>query len=894
MSESITRETARADIASLVAKYVATPKKTRDAYSEQQTREYFILPLFRALGWDTQNPSEFSAEESIAGKFADFGFYLGGIPIFYLETKRVRVELDNDALKQAISYAYNRGITWAVLTNFDQLVVLNAEWDVNDLSGARFLTLGHADYAESGFDDLWLLSKPAMQTTPRPVDLRAERYGKKTRRAPVTEQLFKNLSAWRDDLFRSIYFMQDTLWATDAGRVDNAVQKLIDRLIFIRSMEDRGIEAPLLQPLVRQHKAAAIYPNLLKLFRQLDGTYNSNLFAAGDIDLFTLHDPGLVTEIIDGLYAVQKGFVRYQFDAIKADVLGAVYEQYLAYKAQDADGKKALDTRKTIKRKSQGIYYTPQYIVRYIVRATVGRALAAGADARTLRILDPACGSGSFLIEAFDVLDKHFERLEPHIPAAERRQRIVRENLYGVDLDDQAVEVTRLNLALRAAVDRRKLPMLAHIQRGNSLVDDPAVAGDAAFKWDERFPEVMDAGGFDVVIGNPPYGAEILSSSLDYFKHNYGEHAGTFDTYELFLSKSKGLLTSQGNLGMIIPSSWLSGERFVPSRRALVDELTPSVILALPFDVFKSAYVDTAIVVFSREKQQDATCTIHYFPKKEILEKIPDKIGVQVSVAQIRSDRDCRLITIYAQENQPLWLKLQSDKSKLGDYFNIQRGVQPYSRSKHSEAEIKQRFLHATKPISPNHMPELQGSELSRYFISPNRASYLEYSDRIASTRPKSLFEGARIVLRRLLTRKFRLQASFTDETLITTDNVLNIVPKSKDTNPLYYLGILNSTLMSWFYVNTSLVAQKDDFPQVHISALKNLPLPTSEKARHDRIVERVTRLIALNARHADAATPPSEREALTDQIAALDRTIDADVYALYGLTDDEIALVTG
>jgi SAM-dependent methyltransferase len=596
------RHAIRQAIRPLAARYAASPKSKRAAYSEQETREYFILPLMRALGWDTENPYEFSAEESIAGKYADFGFYLNGVPVFYLATKRVRADLDDDAMKQAISYAYNRGIAWAILTNFEQLIVLNAERDFEKIADAKFITLTYDQYAESGFDDLWLLSKPALSQSPRPLNQRAERYGKIPARIPVTDQLYKSLSTWRDDLFRSIYKMGDTLWSRDPARVDNAVQKLLDRLIFIRSMEDRGIESPILQPLVRQtrgrDKNVRIYADLQKQFSELNGIYNSNLFAPGDIDLLTLHDPDLIVEIINGLYAVQSGYVRYQFDAIRADVLGAVYEQYLAYKAQDAEGKRALDTRKSVKRKTQGIYYTPQYIVRYIVRATLGRLLDAGADAAQLRVLDPACGSGSFLIEAFDWFDAHYKRLDPAEPASERGQRILRHNLYGVDLDPQAVEVTRLNLALRAATAREKLPMLGHIQCGDSLVDDPAAAGDAAFRWDEHFPAVMAAGGFDAVIGNPPYVRQesLTAAFKQHAAAHYQTHAGSADLYVYFFERAAALLRPGGAFGMIAPNKWLRAG-YGKGLRAFLAPRVTEVIDFGDLPVFKDATTYPCIVI---------------------------------------------------------------------------------------------------------------------------------------------------------------------------------------------------------------------------------------------------------------------------------------------------------
>ena len=542
------KEAAREAVAALVEKFRSTPKAERDAYNEDETRHFFILPLFRALGWDTSSPADMSAEEQISRGFVDFGFYLNGVPAFYLETKRVREDLEKDEfIRQAVNYAYLKGVTWAVLTDFEGLHIYNAEWETNIPAQARYLMLGWEEYAEGDFNDLWLLSKPAMQE--RLLDKAATKHGKKARRAPVTELLFKNMTDWRGQLFNQLRFLSGQIWGANVREIDNAVQRLLDRLIFLRTVEDRGLEPPRLKEIVRQNEKSPgkIWPKLLELFTEMNEVYNSNLFAPAQLDLLNLHDPDLIRGIINDLY--KYAGVEFDFNAISADVLGAVYEQYLGFRALDLESRDEMKGKQE-KRKKQGIYYTPQYIVRYIVQQTVGRLLEDGADPHALRIVDPACGSGSFLIEAFDVLDRWLATHEKHIPAGERRRRILTENLYGVDLDEQAVEVTRLNLLLRASLERGKLPLLTNIQRGNSLIEDPAVAGEAAFVWETAFPEVFAAGGFDAVIGNPPYGARLSDIESAHIKEVFAARTSAFDTYELFIVKASDLLGRVCKLGM--------------------------------------------------------------------------------------------------------------------------------------------------------------------------------------------------------------------------------------------------------------------------------------------------------------------------------------------------------
>jgi hypothetical protein len=240
----------------------------------------------------------------------------------------------------------------------------------------------------------------------------------------------------------------------------------------------------------------------------------------------------------------------------------------------------------------------------------------------------------------------------------------------------------------------------------------------------------------------------------------------------------------------------------------------------------------------------------------------------------------------------PLMRRLATVPVKFGDWFTIQRGVQPYSRAMHSEEQIAKRFLHAASRKSKDYLPELQGNELSRYYVAPKRRSYLKYCDDIASSRPIRMFQGKRVVLRRLLTRKFRLQASLATGTMITTDNVLNLVPKG-EANVEYALGLLNSRLLSWTYVNSSMIAQKDDFPQVHISALAALPVPEATERQMTKMVELVETMLKLHKDLPKAKTP-HEQESIQRRIAATDKSIDALVYELYGLTEKEVRTVEG
>lgn len=477
-----TKESAYKEIKGRVDRFKTMSKRERDALNEQDTRIAFILPMFNALGWDTTDPAHMRAEQNIKGKRVDFAFLINGKPRLLLETKAISEDLNKpEYIKQARDYAWNKGVTWAVLSDFEGTRVFNAEWKEADPLYAQVLHLSVDEYLNR-FDELWLLSREAMSAGL--LDAKAERDFKKTPRTPITASLFGQLIQARVNLYKDFTAFNKSLF-NQPRVIDDAVQRMLDRMIFLRTAEDRGVETNSLRGIIRSAPAGKMSAALAHHFRSLDAVYNSQLFASYPTDSFYCTDDTL-TGVVEGLYLTPSHDAEYNFAAIDADVLGRVYEQYLGYAATEIAAKPSsrgraktgTDDAKQKKRKSQGIYYTPTFVVRYIVRQTLGRYLDENGynPSKPVRVLDPASGSGSFLIDAFDVLDRYLARQEGSeqdkhdTRAAMRQRRILEQNLFGVDKDEQAVEVARLNLMLKALYQRDKLPMLKHIARGDSLI----------------------------------------------------------------------------------------------------------------------------------------------------------------------------------------------------------------------------------------------------------------------------------------------------------------------------------------------------------------------------------------------------------------------------------------
>jgi type I restriction-modification system DNA methylase subunit len=514
----VTFDDAKRKTESLVHKYKQELEKGRlKSYNEENTKKGFITPLFRALGWDVENIEEVSNEDRVSKGRVDYAFRLGGIPKLFVEAKALNKGLDEakDA-DQAINYAWHKGSTWAVLTNFETLAIYNAEVKEKSISDCQFIRLSCDQFVEQ-FSKLWWLSKPAFQQNL--LDKEAITWGKKRRRTKVDQQLLEELMYYRELLSKDI-LKKNQQKSLSQEELDESVQRILDRLIFIRTTEDRQIEPPTLMPKIREARDkqnSNFIKELNLIFRLFDKNYNSKLFYPHVSEKLEI-DNEILFKVISGLYESKDGLIHYDFSAIDADVLGSIYEQYLSHILKKTEKRARVDSEVAHK-KGQGIYYTPIFVVDYIVRNTVGALLAARAkqDIERIRVLDMSCGSGSFLIKAFDLLDQYWMQKDKNYSQTKldisnetaritRKIQILKNNIYGVDLDPKAVEIAQLNLLLKAAETKYRLPDLReNIKCGNSLVNQSLSEEVRAFNWNKEFPEILGEGGFDIIVGNPPY-----------------------------------------------------------------------------------------------------------------------------------------------------------------------------------------------------------------------------------------------------------------------------------------------------------------------------------------------------------------------------------------------------
>ncbi|MBA7672443.1 Type IIS restriction enzyme Eco57I [subsurface metagenome] len=740
----MSKEEAQQEVAKLIAQYKTLDERTIRTFSEADTRRVFIMPLFHALGWDVYSREEVAEEVKAASGRVDYVFKLHGVSQFYLEAKKLRADLTRpEYAKQAITYAYNKGITWAVLSDFEGLQIYNAQ------TGRCVRNLSYDDYL-TDFDDLWLLSKESFQNNA--LNERAEKEGALPPRLGIEQRLYNQLRQWREDLSNQLHLHNEYL---SVSQIDEVIQRLFNRLIFIRNCEDRQIEERVLLGAVNEWRGGGrkgeLIERLRSIFHDFDGYYDSDLFAYHLTDDVFIEGT-TIEHIISGLYEIPSGMASYDFSIIDADVLGAVYEQYLGHvativkqRAKEAQARMDLGlpteetfeiTAKKQRRKEHGIYYTPKFVTNYIVEETVGRFLKERShnEILNIKILDPACGSGSFLIRAYDeLLSYHaYQRGKP-VSELDQWERlpILTNNIFGVDLDVQAVEIARLNLLLRSLARRETLPSLAdNIRQGNSLISGTEEElrkyfGDnwrekQRFNWEQEFEDIIAQGGFDVVIGNPPW---IESKRMDAADKSYYETAfctlhGQYDIFNGFVEKGLQLLKNGGILGFITPSRFVMNPDYEPFREMLLMNARIMDICDVGEHIFEGVEMPALIMLL--EKQQDTERrNTNIVRIRTDIKNLAKSEWKEYFVSQGRFLEEPNfLFTIYqSPEVDMLISKMEKDSIKFGELVNNARGVEIGKNSSLVSAEA----------IEAESVPFLAGEDIDRYTILGHR--YLKLGD---------------------------------------------------------------------------------------------------------------------------------------------------------------------
>lgn len=889
------KEKARAEILKLVEKF----KNDNQAFAanEEAIKQAYILPLFKILGWDSENLSEVYPEANIKGHGrADYIFSINGRTKFYLEAKPARVDLEDPKYaRQAINYSWNKGITWSVLTDFQGLKVFNTERIEKDITGMKTLDFDFENYVND-FELLWLLSKESFEKDL--INQYAEKHGKKDKKIKldITSKLFEDLREIRKDLTEKFSRWNSNL---DKNILDEGVQKIIDRLIFIRVLEDKKIEDPILIPILNEYQNSTTKQSLWEYisvkFKTLDVYYNSNIFSEHTVDKWKEYDDA-IKDAIKKLYG-KEGYYNYDFSVIPADVLGTVYESYLGYKLStvDSKNKKLFNNETEIeiskdakKRKEQGIYYTPGYIVDYIAKNTLKPVLDKCntiGDLKKIKVLDPACGSGSFLVKALELICKRYEELD-HVVDEPTKLTILMENIYGVDLDPQAVELTRLNLLINAIDRRMKLPKLEHIKNGNSLISgtdeelkkyfSTNYREEKAFNWEEEFKEVFKQGGFDVIIGNPPYittkDGKISEFEKRFYTQNFECAYDKLDLYVLFIEKSVKIIKEHGFISFITPWNFLANFYSFKIRKFILDNTKIKLLNKLPPNTFGEAIVDNIIFILEKDNNNK--------DNQVILDDLFDKKNQKTIKQSTYLNNEKYVFNISSNDVADKILnKMKLQSKRLGDislnYIGIMTG--------------DQKEMISNSPIFKNSKPVLSGKDIAKWTYV-NRGNFVNFDkSKIHSNDNEKVYLSKKKILLRKTGKD--LIACMDTSQFYTIQSLYNIIVKDKEYTEEYLLALLNSKLLTYIY-NKFYITNPEVFPYIKRRHLDELPIKISSDNQQKILIKLSEKMLELHNELKEIHENSDKWENIKSEIEKTDKKIDQEIYELYGLNKEEVGVV--
>jgi type I restriction-modification system DNA methylase subunit len=970
------------------------------AYLETQLRREFIDPFFEALGWDVANKAGYAEQYKdvvhedaikIAGatKAPDYCFRVGGVRKFFLETKKPSIDIKGQTSPayQLRRYAWSAKLPISILTDFEQIAIYDCRLrpkltDKPSIGRVRFYTYDR--YLDS-FEEIYnLLSKESVLKGS--FDKFAESEKQKRGTTEVDAEFLKEIESWREALAKDIAIKNAKL---SIRELNFAVQLTIDRIIFLRMCEDRGIEKyGQIQTLLN---GTNTYRRLREIFYHADDKYNSGLFDFRT-DRLTPEikvDDTPLKDIFKNLYYPES---PYEFSVLSADILGHVYEQFLGKVIRLTEGHRAKVEEKPEVRKAGGVYYTPTYIVEYIVKNTVGKIGGAGLSARhvgaahcgrpeegphrevplrrqlspqqisKIRILDPACGSGSFLLGAYQyLLDYHLDwyiarylknknvtrgfspapkeiyrgRGGQWYLTTQEKKRILLNNIYGVDIDPQAVEVTKLSLLLKVlegenqdTLERqmklfkeRALPDLgSNIKCGNSLIGPDFYQGNLLdpeeiyrinpFDWEKEFPEIIKRGGFDAVIGNPPYiriqtMKEWAPLEVELYKEHFtAASKGNYDIYVVFAERGLGLLNKNGRLGFILPHKFFNAQYGQPLRTLLAKGNHLSKVVHFgDKQVFAGATNYTCLLFL--DKAGSKQC--HFV-------KVDDLTAWRINGESAEGRIPAKKITssewnFAVGKGAALFEKLSRMPVKLGDMADIFVGLQTSAddvfimdlieETPHT-LRLKSKALNTEWTFEKGLLfPLVSGTDVNRYCDLPERqyilfpykvdgksvelidfdiisktypktAAYLLENKERLEEREKGKGGGAHwygyIYLKNMTRQSIqklcvprlvdKLYGTYDLEGNHFLDNVdvggITLKTAYQKQGLLYLLGLLNSRLLRWYFPHVS-APFRGGWLSANRQFLSQLPFriinfsdPT-DKARHDRMVKLVEQMLPLH-----------------------------------------------
>ena len=825
-----------------------------------------------------------------------------------LDVRQKRTSDTRTPVEQAFNYApkYGKNCQWVIVSNYKEIRLYRS----NDMTEYQVFFL------EKLKDDLefkkfiYILSFYALVGTEKKkaktIEL-SEEYQKN--QSEIEKKFYNEYKAIRLHIFEN---MRKNNPAVNENTIIEKVQKLLDRFLFICFCEDKGLLPNNIfhKTLEKGKKIENIFEIFSSLCRWINiGNSRENIprFNGG---LFKNDD------ILDGLYVDNEVFEEmqkiseYDFDSeLNENILGHIFEQSVSdiEELKKSVSGEEFDSKKS-KRKKDGIFYTPKYITKYIVENSIKNWLndkrkELGEDklpeltekdfeieytlkkiqkrtyekriysenlkkhiefwtkyreaVKNIKIVDPACGSGAFLITAFEYLlnynnylnDKIFDLTGTKDLFSDTTREILQNNIFGVDLNKESVEITKLSLWLKTADKNKTLTTLENnIKCGNSLIDDVEIAGELAFDWEKEFPQVFENGGFDVVVGNPPYvftRDNFSELEKSYYIKEYRSSTYKINTYILFMEKSFKLLKNKGYSSMIVPNSWLMMYSGKGIREYILENTKLLEIVNLEGHSFENANVETIIYIGYKETGEFKT-RILLNQKKEFIyshsKKSTDFINEEEKIFKVFNDKNSSEINKKIFENSVM----------LDEIVNIKAGLQAYEKGKgtpkQTPEDVKNRIYDYTYKYNENTHKYLAGGDVKRYAFNWT-GQYLKYGKNLSAPRTIELFNGKKVIIREI-TGKFpkSILSTYTEDFYLYNLSNIGIIEKEEnEINLKYILVILNSRLMSYYFMKNTAKSVRKLFPKIILNDLRKFPFKEISLQEQQPFIEKADKMLSLN-----------------------------------------------
>ncbi|MDR2762233.1 MAG: N-6 DNA methylase [Planctomycetaceae bacterium] len=877
-------------------------------FQEGFLRELFVNVLGYTLIPDPNyNLIPEGKNETDAGR-ADGIIFINNDVRAVIELKDIRTIDLKLVEKQAFNYKYqHKNAAYVITSNFEKLrfYIDNAveyfEWNLFTLTENQFAELWICLAYENIVDDL--PKKLKNETISREDEITKEFYNvyKQFKNSLFSDLIANNSQHDKLTLFSCSQKILDRLvfilFSEDCGLLPpNTIKKIIREW---KILEDADEYRPLYTHL---QKYFSYLDSGGKGKNQNIFGYNGGLFQPNKLlDSLKISDSTLVERLN------KLSDYNYRSD-VNVDILGHIFENSLAEIEKlkyELSGLESYELRETNKRKKDGIFYTPRYITSYIISSTLGKLcdekkIELGLDKEelfdqiieqngktnnklngksngkqkkvtsnpileklekyrqwllSLSICDPACGSGAFLNAALDFLkEEHYfidkltaQILGHSIVFSEYEISILENNLFGVDVNEESVEITKLALWLRTAKPNRKLNFLdANIKCGNSLISDPKIDPDKSFDWRKEFPRIFEKGGFDVVIGNPPYvfsrSGKFSEIEKEYYYSRYPLSNYQLNTYLLFIDLAYyHLLHDNGVFGFIVPNNCLTIDTFQPFRKFLLEQTGDIEIVNIINGVFSDANVDNCIITF--KKQNADKISIGEMNNEKLT-----KIGTFPASIFAKEQYIINIAIAKKPEVVQLMKKIELTAEPLERHAVVSTGIKAYQDGKGKPSQTTQmkesRIYHSRQQTTDEFIKYLDGKDVSRYLLSWS-GEYVRYGDWLAEPRRSVDFSAQRILVRQIPSQPpYCINAVFINALAINDINSMIIFNFNID--PLYLLGILNSRLMSFWFINKFDKFQRGIFPQFKVKELSLFPIAVCNKEKQKQLVGLVDKITSL------------------------------------------------